>query len=130
MVADLRRAAQEHEDFPPLVLFHLGTVEEGERFFAKRWPEVRTVSDPDAVFYQGFELQRLKLRSLLSPAMWGRGLQAFTKGHGVGAPVGDPLRMPGLFLVDGDGAVRWSHRSKHTGDHPDLARLPALAGAE
>lgn len=71
----------------------------------------------------------MQLRSMLSPTLWGRGLQALSKGHFVGRPVGDPLRMPGLFLVDRAGTLLWGHRSKHAGDHPDLTTLPALARA-
>jgi len=108
-------------------LFHLGSVEEGDRFLAERWPGARAVSDPDAVFYEGIELGRMRLVEMLSPTVWKRGFQAFRKGHGVGRPVGDPLRKPGLFLVRPDGGLVWSHRSQHSGDHPDLGELPALA---
>lgn len=109
------------------MFIHLGSVQEGDAFFAQRWPEARAIADPDAVLYEGVALERMKLRQMLSPTVWGRGIQAVRKGNFVGKPVGDPLRMPGMFLVDSNGTVLWSFRSKHVADHPDFTRIPELA---
>lgn len=45
------------------------------------------------------------------------GLRALFKGNGVGRPVGDPLTLPGLFLVR-DLQIIAAHNFRHAGDHP------------
>ncbi len=61
---------------------------------------------------------------MFAPAVWLRGFEAARKGHRVGAPVGDPWMMPGLFLVDDQVQIRWSWSFAHAGDHPDFTTLP------
>ncbi len=37
----------------------------------------------------------------------------------MGVPVGDPLQMPGLFLVKGRKILK-THEFTHAGDHPEF----------
>lgn len=111
--------------YPPLLFFYMGSVEEGEKFFAKAWPEARAVSDPSKQFYTAFGLGRGSFRQVFGPDVLACGLRAATKGHVPGKVVGDPWQMPGLFLVQGPD-VLWSHDFAHIGDHPDLTELPAI----
>lgn len=103
----------------------MGTVEEGETFFDGLWPEARAVSDPDTELYATFGLERGGVGQLFGPSVWVRGVGALLEGHGIGRPVGDPLMMPGTFLVDG-GRVIWSHVAEHAGDHPDYEDVPRI----
>jgi hypothetical protein len=66
------------------------------------------------------------MAQLFGPRALARGLQAAFKGHGIGWPVGDPLLMPGAFLMRGD-QMLWSHEYRHVGDHPNLADVVAYA---
>lgn len=111
--------------YPPLLFFYMGSVAEGETFFAKAWPEARAVSDPSKLFYKAFSLGRGSFRQVFGPEVLACGLRAASKGHIVGKVVGDPWQMPGLFLVQGPN-VLWSHDFAHIGDHPDLTALPAI----
>ena len=126
MIADLRRAAWVEKDFPPVVLVHLGSAQEGERFLEQRWPEVPAIADPEAHLYGAARLGRMPLTDMLQPVLWKRGLLALAHGHLVGLPVGDPKRKSGLFLVDRQGRALWSYPSVHLADHPDLSRLPEV----
>jgi hypothetical protein len=103
-------------------LFYQGTVADGEAFFDGLWPEARAVSDLSKTFYNAFGIKRGGMRELLGPEVWACGVRATAKGHLSGVPVGDPLSMPGLFLVEGD-AIIWQHRFRHVGDHPNFARI-------
>ena len=92
----------------------MGSPAEGERFFDERWPEARAVSDTERVLYAGFGLERGRFGQLLGPrAVWA-GVRAALRGHGVGRPVGDPMMMPGWFLVH-DETVIWQHVHDHAG---------------
>ena len=103
----------------------MGSVAEGEAFFAKAWPEARAVSDPSKTFYKAFELERASLGEVFGPGAAACAIRAAAKGHVGGKAVGDPWQMPGLFLVKG-AEVFWSHDFAHIGDHPDLTLLPQL----
>jgi hypothetical protein len=123
-VVDLRKAARENPDYPPVLFVHPGRVEDGELFFGEFDPDARAIADPDAVLHQTFGLKRGSLAQMFGPAVWACGMRAGRKGHGVGRPVGDPWRMPGFFLVEGARIVG-QYQSRHAGDHPDFASLLA-----
>ena len=106
------RARAAAKGFPRVLLVHLGTPEEGERFFSSRWPEARAVSDPDQSLYRAFGLQRASWSQLFGPRVFAAGLRAVR--HGVGRPVGNPLRMSGWFFL-ADGIVRWAHAHENAG---------------
>lgn len=108
---------------------HQGSVADGERLLASRWPDAIAISDPERELYAAFGLARGSLGRLMGPATWAAGLRALGKGHFVGMPVGDPLMMPGLFLVAGD-SVLWEHEFQHSGDQPPTSELvPAVRAA-
>lgn len=104
---------------------HQGTVEQGEALLAKLWPDAPAISDPERELYAAFGLGHGRVGQLLGPATWLAGLRALLKRHFVGLPVGDPLTMPGAFLVEG-GRVFWAHPFDHAGDQP---RTPELVSA-
>ena len=100
--------------FPDVLLVHLGTPEDGEEFFASRWPEARAVSDPNEELYEAFGLGRGGVKQLFGPKVFLAGVKAALDGHGIGKPVGNPLRMSGWFLIH-VGEVRWTHVHEHAG---------------
>lgn len=113
-------------DYPELLFFYQGSIEDGEAFFRRLWPEARAVSDLPLKFYDAFGVERGGLREMFGPEVWACGVRAARKGSFIGAPVGDPWIMPGLFLVR-DEQVLWRHAFRHAGDHPDFAQIPQLA---
>jgi hypothetical protein len=126
MVSDLRRASSENPTYPPILLFYQGTVEDGAAFMRKAWAEARAIADLPKRFYHAFGLERGSIGQMVGPQVWACGVRALSKGHFVGKPVGDPLMLPGVFLVE-DGMITWQHDFKHAADHPNWQALPALA---
>ncbi len=124
-VADLRAQA-EAADFPPVLFFFQGAPIEGKAFLRRYWPRARAVSDPDAVFYRAFGIDRGGLIQMFRPAVWSAQSRARAKGHENGERSGDIWMMPGVFLVR-DGRIVWTHEYRHAGDHPDFARVPERA---
>lgn len=122
----LLRERADRGALPPIVLVHVGTPEEGERFFTERWPEARAVSDPEKLLYADFGLRRGSFAQLFGPRVLAAGLRALR--HGIGKPTGDPLMMSGWFLVERDGTLVWSHRHEHAGAERRWSEL-ALARA-
>ena len=118
---ELLRRRSAAGDFPPVLIVHCGSPEEGERFFAERWPEARAVSDPSKELYRGFDLRRGRLTQLLGLRSILAGLRALR--FGVGRPEGDPRMLSGWFLVEADGRVVWSQRHDFAGEEPRVEEL-------
>jgi hypothetical protein len=125
MVAELRQVAAQDPDFPDILLFVQGSVEQSKRFFSERWPEARAVADPRRRFYKAFGIGRASLRQLASPGLLTAGARAVANGHIQGKTVGDTAQMPGLMLVQ-EGRIVWQHRFHHAGDHPDWEKIGNL----
>lgn len=115
--------AQQDIDYPPVLFFYQGSVEDGEGFFARFWSGTRAVADLPKTFYAAFRLERGRMRQMLGPEVAVCGVRAAKKGHTMGKPVGDTRQMPGVFLVQG-GEIVWQYKARHAGDHPDWAAIP------
>ena len=127
-LAGLRQAAQDNPNFPPVLFFYQGSPTEGRAFLRRYWPEARAIADPEALFYEGMGVGRGGLLQMFHPGVVPALIRARAAGHldGEGSG-GDSRRMPGLFVARGAELV-WSHRARHQADHPEFARIPALAG--
>lgn len=126
MVAELRQVVANDPNFPDILIFAQGSVEQSQVFFAERWPEARAVADPRRRFYKAFDIGRGSLLQLASPGVFTAGARAVAKGHNQGQTIGDSAQMPGLMLVQ-DNCIVWQHRFKHAGDHPDWDQIGKLA---
>ena len=126
MVAELRQVAVKDPDYPDILIFVQGSVEQSRAFFAERWPEARAVADPRRRFYKAFGIGRGSLMQLASPGVLAAGGRAVAKGHIQGQTIGDSAQMPGLMLVH-DNCIVWQHRFRHAGDHPDWDQVGKLA---
>ena len=113
-------------DKPDVLYITTAKAEDVQQYFSATWPEARAVSDPKAVLFQAFGLERARVGQLFGPKVWVRGLQATLKGHFIGAPKGDPWRMPGYFLVDRELEVLWSFSANYAGQRPDWSEIPGV----
>ncbi len=52
-----------------------------------------------------------------------RGLEAASKGHHIETVVGDAFQMPGTFIIDRDGIVRYARYARDAADHPATSEL-------
>lgn len=129
VVRDLRAAAEANPKFPSLLFFYQGTREQGRRFFGEHWPDAPAVSDETKFFYRGFGLRQGGVQELAGRGIWTAGLRAMLKGNRIGMPVGDPLLMPGYFLVR-DAQILWQDLPQLASDHPDFSKIAGLADAE
>ncbi|MDX1919817.1 MAG: SelL-related redox protein [Candidatus Caenarcaniphilales bacterium] len=122
IVRDLRQIALNNSNYPEIVFFYQGTLDQGKAFFKKIWPEAKAISDSSKKFYNAFKLKRGTISQLFGQKVWVRGTEAMIKGNFVGLPVGDLWTMPGMFLIE-NGSIVWQHEFEHIGDHPDLSGL-------
>lgn len=110
-----------------LAFVHMGSPGQGREFFSKYGlPDVELISDPDAEIYRAFGLDRQTVVDLFDLKLWKRGFEsAFLSGHGAGVPVGDPFRMPGVFLIH-KGRILREFRHETPADRPDYLEMAGL----
>ena len=110
-----------------LVVVQLAGERDGEKCCARYGLEdISRISDPDKRLYQAFGLKRGGLGALFHPAIWRRGWEAFRKGHRIGMPDGDPLQMPGAFVVYRRRVI-CSFVPSRASDQPDFLALARVA---
>lgn len=49
-----------------------------------------------------------------------RGMEAAAKGHLIERRIGDSRQMPGTFVIDSTGVVRWARPARTSADHPSV----------
>ncbi len=125
MLGDLRDRRQDIERAGMgIALVHMASDRQAELVFRLYGLEdVPRFSDPDRSLYAAFGLRRATVRELLSADLLKRGLEACVHDrHAMGIPRGDPMQMPGVFVVDrGWILTRFVH--EHPWDRPDFRAL-------
>ena len=112
-----------------VVLVGLGTPERARWFCEDRDLPFTCVSDEDRSAHRAYGLKRGTLRQVLGPQVYLR----WTKARLLGdmplpsARFGeDVMQMPGTFVVDRDGIVRYAHRNRDVTDNPPNEELLAV----
>ncbi len=109
-----------------VVLVGLGTPEETAAFKEQFHVPFSMIADPQKRLFKAFHLKQASLGGLLSVGMAVKGLSAMAKGHAIGIPKGDVRQLPGVFIIDSGGRIRFSHFAKDPADHPDPDDLLAF----
>jgi peroxiredoxin len=126
-VAQLRRHADQFQRVGAnVVLVGLGSPEETADFKARFDVPFPMIADPQKRLFAAFQLKQAATGSFFSVGMAVKGLSALARGHRMGLPKGDVRQLPGVFIIDTKGYIRFSHYSKDPADHPDPNDLLAF----
>lgn len=106
-----------------IVLVGLGTPEQTSAFKARFDVPFPMIADPQKRLFKAFELKQAGPKTLLSGGMIMKGVSAMFRGHRMGIPKGDVRQLPGVFIIDTDGRVQFSHFAKGPADHPSADDL-------
>jgi hypothetical protein len=88
------------------------------------------LSDTDRAAYAAFGFDRASVaRAYLHPRVWWRYATLLVRGRRLERPEEDTLQLGGDVLVDRDGVVRWTYRSRGPEDRPSLAEVRRQAAA-
>ena len=109
-----------------VVLVGLGTPQETATFKDQFQVPFAMIADPHKRLFRAFNLKQASLGGLLSLGTAAKGLSAMARGHGVGIPKGDVRQLPGVFIIDSGGRIRFSHFARDPADHPDPEALLAF----
>jgi peroxiredoxin len=121
-----RSKAQFEDNGFQVVLVGLGTPDHSEAFKRQFSLSFSIICDPEKKLYQTYGLGRSSFASMASPSLLLKGLKTLSRGHTPGVPQGDVMQMPGVFLIDISGNIRYAHYSKDPSDNPPIGTLLAL----
>lgn len=97
----------------------LGRPDQAAEFCERRWVPFACLTSPDASAHRAYGLRRGSLNQLAGPRVWLPGLRNALKGNPQGRfGQGDPARLPGTFVVDAEGRIRYAHRGRRSDDNP------------
>ena len=80
------------------------------------------LSDPGQAGYRAFQCPRGSLWAVAGPPMWGRAIKSLFA-NGMGWVRGDTMQLPGSFVIDRSGTIRFAHRSQTSADWPPTDEL-------
>ncbi len=119
-----------------VVLIGIGRPDQAG-WFREQWDlPFDVVVAPDLSAHRAFGLRRGSLNQITGPAIWTSWLknQLSGKPQKAWGSMGDVAQLPGTFVVDTSGVVRFAHRGKRSNDLPSnedlLAALAATGGTE
>ncbi len=105
-----------------IVLVHHGRLGTMQQLLAKHGlGGLDRIDDSDRSLYRAFGLRRGRISQVFGISLWPRAISALRK-HGVGIPSGDPLQMPGVFLLHRCEVVH-SFRHRRISDRPDYVAM-------
>ena len=84
--------------------------------------DVPRIADPDRMLSRALGLRHGTFRELLGLRNILRGIPVTFQGHGFGFPAGDPLQLPGAFLIE-RGRVTRHQRAAYAGEPVDFEGL-------
>lgn len=102
-----------------VVLVGLGTPEDAAAFKDRFDISFPIIADPEKVLYKAFHLKQATAKTFLSPGMAVKGVSAVLRGYGIGMPTGDVRQLPGVFIIDTDGIIRYRFFAANPADHPE-----------
>jgi hypothetical protein len=94
---------------------------------ARYCKSITCLADAACDAYQTYGLRQGGLKELSSLDVMAAGMRAAMNGHLPGMGTGNTLMMPGTFVIDQSGIVRYAYYSKHAGDHPPMPDLMSAA---
>jgi len=129
-LAQLEQHQQELQDAElQIVAVGQGEAKHAQRYCGNLAPSIVCLTDTATDPYHTYGLRQATMRegAANSIAILKASLQAAARGHFQGKPTGDVLMLPGTFIVDKDGRIRYTYYSKHAGDHPTFEDLIRVA---
>jgi peroxiredoxin len=108
-----------------LIALALGEPKHAERYCGKLAPDLDCFADDKNDGYYAWGLRQGTAGEAFAHGLdiLKASAKAFTSGHVQGATTGDPYMLPGTFIIDRDGLVRYAYYSEYAGDDPAIEVL-------
>jgi hypothetical protein len=107
----------------------MGEPKHAERYCGSLAPSITCLTDETTHPYTVYGLRDGSWGELVSPSVIKAGIRAYKSGSRQGEAMGDTKMLPGTFIVDRTGIIRYVYYSTHPGDHPAVEDLVKTAQA-
>ncbi len=122
-MSQLRQDYQQFQELgAEIVVVTMGNPEQTTNFWQTYRLPFPGLCDPEQRAYQTYSLPDGDIRLLAGPGILSKTFVGFFK-HGVSKPIGSGLQMPGVFIIDGQGIVRYNHPYQSSADNPPNSLL-------
>jgi len=101
----------------------MGEPKHSKRYCESLAPSVNCLVKDDTQAYKAYGLEQGGVRELMSLNVFTSGLKAAASGYIGGPPSGNVRMMPGTFVIDRKGVVRYTYYSADIADHPSFEVL-------
>jgi peroxiredoxin len=85
------------------------------------------LADPDRRAYRAYGLELGSVAQVMGPRVILKATLAALRGNLGGRAVGNVFQMPGTFVIDRGGLIRFCHRNRDSADNPPNRVLLTLA---
>jgi len=106
-----------------IVLVGLGDLGETRKFVKQMQIPFPMICDKERLLFQTYGLKRMGLKDMISPSLFVKLAKTVGQGHGPGIPKGDPSQLPGVFIIDTRGCIRFAHYARDAADHPSVEQI-------
>jgi peroxiredoxin len=127
----LRGDRERFEDAGGIVaLIGLGRPDRAREFCRRRRVSFACLTSPDRSAHRAYGLRRGTLNQVAGPRVWLPWIRNLVTGHPQGRfGQGDAAQLPGTFVVDTAGVVRYAHRGHRSDDNPPNREVLAALSA-
>ncbi|MDL1902302.1 hypothetical protein FBR02_16215 [Anaerolineae bacterium CFX9] len=112
-----------------LIAVGIGEPKHAVHFCGRLAPSLYCLTDKDAASYREYGLQEGDITQLLNPNVIMSATRAFARGHVGGRVTGNTRMLPGTFIVDRQGIIRYAYYGRDVADHPPIGDLLTAARA-
>ncbi len=111
-IAELREFRSEN-----IIFVSMGRIQEASDFKRKMEIPQVMISDPNKLLYEAFGLRRGSFGQILNPTLTRKSIRLMQSGHKFGVLKHDPWMMAGVFRIEQDGEVSYSHYASDISDN-------------
>ncbi len=104
-----------------VIAISMGEPKHAQRYCGRFAPHIDCLVDNSTRAYDAYGLSRGGTKEFLTLNNALRFSELAAQGIFIGETIGDPLMMPGFFIVDQNGVVRYTYYAKEASDHPEMA---------
>lgn len=105
------------------MLIGQGDPEQTQAFCREQDVPFPCLADPERKAYAAYGLSAGTLMQVLGPRVWWRGFRTWRSGYSAGKPIGDVRQMPGVFIINRAGIIRFIYRYRDIADNPSSELL-------